>query len=233
MDLNCLFETTNYEYEYIDKMIDTGIQEEWEEFLKENSEDLNEETLDEGKILNKIRWKLALFSLRFLKETSINDFFMAYYADKEGKPTEEGKEFCKRKKKEKIKRMRELANNLSEETKNKVINSQAAKEAEKRGAFAFVSAGASGAIAGVSGYTTAKANKFKNDVKNIDKNDTDVELHTGNTLFATTDGRNYISSTEYETSTDYPLGRPDSEIYRKEISNGVNRRCRICQNKYQ
>ena len=188
MDLNCLFETTNYEYEYVDKMIDAGIQEEWEDFLKENSEDLNEEALDEGKILNKIRWKLALFSLRFLKETSINDFFIAYYADKKGNPTKEGVEFCKRKKKEKIKRMRELANNLSEETKNKIINSQVAKEAEKRGAVAFASAGISGAAAGLSGYQSAKVKADKNNLKNVDKNDTDVTLKTSSDFITTIKG---------------------------------------------
>lgn len=152
MDLNCLFETTNYEYEYVDKMIDAGIQEKWEQFLKENSEDLNEETLDEGKILNKIRWKLALFSLRFLKETSINDFFMAYYADKEGNPTKEGTEFCKKKKSEKLNRMRELAYGLDEGIKEKVINSEAAKEAEKRGFGAFLGASASGTVAGAGNW---------------------------------------------------------------------------------
>ena len=138
--------------------LDSLLQEEFKEYLNEEPIILGEDILTEGKLLNKIRWKLALFSLRFLRETSINDFFMAYYADKNGNPTEEGKEYTYRTdKKDKIKKMRELANGMKDEDKLKICQSKAAIEAERSGVGSLVGAGVAGAGAGATGYAANQA----------------------------------------------------------------------------
>lgn len=118
---------------------------------------LNEDVLTEGKILNKIRWKLALFSLRFLKEESINKFLEAYYSDKEGKPTEKSKAVRGMAKKEKLSKMRELANRMSQEEKDKVANNPAAKKLEKSAAVSGIIAGVVGGASVVSGVASSKA----------------------------------------------------------------------------
>lgn len=131
------------------------LQQEFLEYLKEDPEfsgleSLNEEVLTEGKLLNKIRWKLALFSLRFLRESSINDFLRAYYSDKDGKETEKSKEWVSKKRKEKLKKIREIANErMSQEAKDKVANSQQAKQLEAKGVTNFIYAGIAGASAGL------------------------------------------------------------------------------------
>ena len=131
------------------------LQQEFLEYLKEDPEfecleSLNEEVLTEGKLLNKIRWKLALFSLRFLKESSINDFLRAYYSDKDGKETEKSKEWVAKKKKEKLAKMRELANEkMNQEEKDKIANSEVAKKLEKSALISGVVAGVAGVSAGV------------------------------------------------------------------------------------
>jgi hypothetical protein len=83
--------------------------------------DLNEsielETITEGVILNTVRWKLAKFSLRFLKESAIDEFLKAYYTDRDGKLSPKGKEWLAKSKKEKIKKMKDLADNLKDEEK--------------------------------------------------------------------------------------------------------------------
>jgi hypothetical protein len=104
--------------------------EEWMTPLELN-ESTEFETLMEGKVLNAIRWKLAKFSLRFLKESAIDEFLKLYYTDKDGKLAPKGKEWLAKSKKEKIKKMKDLADNLKEEDKQKVINSEAAKQCEK------------------------------------------------------------------------------------------------------
>lgn len=119
------------------------------EFLREDPEfqNLNEDMLNEGKILDKIRWKLALFSLRFLREESLNNFLRAYYADKNGNDTKLSREWLSRKKREKLKKVRELANSMKPEEKNKVANSPAAvqleKSAVKNGVLAVAAGGLS------------------------------------------------------------------------------------------
>jgi len=161
---------------YIEDELDSALLEEFKNFLNDEPVILGEDILTEGKILNKIRWKLALFSLRFLSNTSINAFFIAYYADKKtGEATEAGKEFCRKPRKEKLAKMRELANGMKEEDKNKVINSQAAKMAEKSGVFSFISAGIAGAGAGIAAHTANMANSTGG--KTLDRNDTNVELN--------------------------------------------------------
>ena len=179
---------------YIEDELDSALLEEFKDFLNEEPIILGEDILTEGKILNKIRWKLALFSLRFLTETSINAFFIAYYANKEtGEATEKGREFCRKPRKEKLAKMRELANGMKEEDKNKVINSQAAKMAEKSGIFSFISAGIAGIGAGIAAHTANMANSAGG--KTLDRNDTDVELNVGEKerYFA---GASGVSSTE-------------------------------------
>ena len=60
---------------YCDNQIEDYVLEQLSAYLKDEGIELTEDILHEGKILNKIRWKLAKFSLRFLKENSLNDFF--------------------------------------------------------------------------------------------------------------------------------------------------------------
>ena len=53
--------------------------------------------------------------------------------------------------------MRELANEMSEEAKNNVINSQAAKQCEKAALMSGVSAAIAGVGAGIAGYASLHA----------------------------------------------------------------------------
>ena len=147
---------------YIEDQLDSLLLQEFQEYLNEDPLILDEETLNEGVLLNKIRWKLALFSLRFLSNTSIDAFFIAYYADKStGKPTDKGKEFCRKSRKEKLAKMRELANGMKEEDKQKVINSQAAKQCEKSALVSGIAAGVAGANAGIMYNTASKIGSIK------------------------------------------------------------------------
>jgi hypothetical protein len=112
---------------------------------------LNEgETLNEG-VLSKIRWSFAKFSLKFLSTNSLKSFLQAYYSDKEGKPTNQSKDVAKMSKKEMLKKIKELANKLPEEQKNKVANNPEAKRLEKSGLL-------SGIIAGIAGFGASMAN---------------------------------------------------------------------------
>jgi len=171
---------------YIEDQLDDLLIQEFKEYLNEDPLILTEDILNEGKILNKIRWKLALFSLRFLTETSINAFFIAYYADKKtGEATDNGKEFCRKSKKEKLKKMRELANGMKEEDKQKIINSQAAKQCEKSALMSGVVAGVAGIGAGVSGYANNTAATVKKNINSAsedlftDDPNRKVALHYG------------------------------------------------------
>jgi hypothetical protein len=137
------------------------LEEAFAEFLEEeiNTVDkdyflsLNEsEILNEGKILNWVRWKLAKFSLFFLSDKSLNDMLEAYYSDKDGKPTEKSNGVSKMSRKEKIKKVRELSEKLDTEEKNKIINSSSAKQLEKQ---ALVNVG----IAAAAGIGSLISNK--------------------------------------------------------------------------
>lgn len=97
---------------------------------------------------------------------------MAYYADKNGKPTKEGKDWVAKSKKEKIKKMRDLADNLKPEEKEKVTNSDVAKKLERSGILNSIS-GAVGIGAGISAGIAAN-NISKIDSRSIEgtvKND--------------------------------------------------------------
>ena len=145
--------------QYCDERLEQYISEQFIIYLKSEGVELTEDILQEGKITDVIRWKLAKFSLRFLKESSIDDFLMAYYSDKDGNPTEKGREWIKKKKKEKVKKLRELADRLKPEEKEQISNNKAAKKMELSG---LISAGGSIAIGAV-GATTA--NKMSNRIK--------------------------------------------------------------------
>lgn len=120
-------------------------------FLNESFDEYStDEILVEGKLLNNVRWKLAKFSLRFLKESAINEFLMAYY--KNGK---EGKQWVAKSKKEKIKKIKDLAENLKPEEKEKVANSEAAKKMEKSAIKSGIFAGIAGLSAGISAIGNA------------------------------------------------------------------------------
>jgi hypothetical protein len=147
-----------------DQLTEEYILNELSQFLKEElSEEelsfLNEGVLNEGKLLDKIRWKLALFSLRFLREESINKFLEAYHSDKEGKPTEKSKSIRSLNRKEKLSKMRELANSMSQEEKDKIANNPQAKKLEK---MALVS----GLISGISGAGAIAAGVTPNNLSN-------------------------------------------------------------------
>ena len=166
----------------LDLLLTEELQREFLEYLKEDPEFeiIDEEILNEGKFkdtikrigskikggADKIRWKLALFSLRFLKESSINDFLRAYYSDKEGKETEKSKEWVAKSKKEKLARMRELANEMDQKEKDKIANSEAAKKLEKSAVISGITAGVAGASAAISGTYGNRAARIEKDAKN-------------------------------------------------------------------
>ena len=115
---------------------------------------------------------MAKFSLGFIKESAINEFLMAYYADKNGKPTEKGKEWISKKKKEKVKKLRELAENLKEEEKQKVIQSEPAKQMERQ-------AIKSGIFAGVAGIGAGVAHTYAQRARDIEKIAKNASFQTG------------------------------------------------------
>jgi hypothetical protein len=132
--------------------IEKVLEEEFFEFLKEemiNDKDffssLNEsDSLNEGKILDWVRWKLAKFSLNFLSNNSLNDLLEAYYSNKEGNPTKESKAVSKMKRGEKIKKVKELAEKLPKENKDKIVNSSQAKQLESQATKNLLIASAAG-----------------------------------------------------------------------------------------
>ena len=136
---------------------------------------LSEEILTEGKILNAIRWKLAKFSLRFLKESAIDEFLKAYYTDKDGKLAPKGKEWLGKSKKEKIKKMKDLADNLKDEEKQKVVNSEAAKQCEKQALRSGIFAGISAGTAAIALHAAEIVADTKNNLDNVNSNDVDLD----------------------------------------------------------
>ena len=150
--------------QYCDEQIYQYIVEQFRIYLQSEGIELTEDMLQEGKILNSIRWKLAKFSLRFLKEKAIDEFLLAYYSDKNNKPTEKGKEWVKKSKKEKVKKLRELADNLKPEEKDKITNSEAAKQLEKKAVVSGVFAGISGIGAGIAYSANQSLNKISPEV---------------------------------------------------------------------
>ncbi len=109
-----------------------SIFDELSEMLFDEFENWSEsEALNESGSFKNARWRFAMFSLRFLKESSIDDFFMIYYADDDGNPTDEGRNYCKNtSKRNKVKRLRELAERLSDDEKRYIINSPAVAQAD-------------------------------------------------------------------------------------------------------
>lgn len=116
--------------------------EDFREFLDEEGFDLNEEVLTEGKNLNKLRWKLAKYALKFLKEETIDEIIKGYYGE------EKAKEKLSLKKKEKVKIVREIADKLPDEKKDQVANNEAARKLERSG---ILSAAGGIAVAGIAG----------------------------------------------------------------------------------
>ena len=149
--------------QYCDEQIDQYIVEQFRIYLQSEGIELTEDMLQEGKILNSIRWKLAKFSLRFLKEKAIDEFLLAYYSDKNNKPTEKGKEWVKKSKKEKVKKMRELADMLKDEDKQKVINVPGAKELERTGIINGVTGAISLGAGVASGIAASNLNNIQAD----------------------------------------------------------------------
>ncbi len=118
-----------------ESVCDDLIIKEFLEYINfENNVFLQEEYICESKMGDAIRWKLAKFSLRFLTEESINSFLEAYYSTKDGKPTKTSMEVKSLKKKEKVSKLRSIFDSAPQEVKDKIINSPAAKAAEKSAA---------------------------------------------------------------------------------------------------
>lgn len=147
--------------QYCDEQVEDYVLEQFCLYLQSEGIELTEDVLQEGKITDSIRWKLAKFSLRFLKEKAINEFLLVYYSDKNNNPTEKGKEWVKKSKKEKVKKMRELADMLKDEDKQKVINVPGAKELEKTG----IINGVTGAISLGAGVASGIARSNLNNIK--------------------------------------------------------------------
>jgi DNA-binding ferritin-like protein len=129
---------------------------------------LNEsKNLNEGKMLDSIRWKLAKFSLRFLSDKSLNEFLEAYYSDKEGKSTEKSKAVSRMSRKEKINKLRDLSNSMSEEQKKKIYNSPEAKKLEKQALTSIAVAGALGVTAALAPFAQNSIGSTSADLKKL------------------------------------------------------------------
>ena len=163
--------------EYCDEQVSDFILEQLEIYLKSEGVDLSEDILTEGKKLNALRWKLAKFSLRFLKEKSIDEFLAAYFSDKDGNPTERSAEWLRKKKKEKVKKIRDLADMLEQSEKDKISNLEAARKLEKSAIVSGVIGGIGLAGAAASAYGSYAANDLNKTVKADAEAPLEVEVH--------------------------------------------------------
>jgi hypothetical protein len=197
--LDHLVEFPDY-YDRLEKMekeAEKNLEEEFISFLKEEmshnekylfSNLTESEILNEGKILNWVRWKLAKFSIRFISDKSLEYILEAYYSDKNGNPTEKSKMVSLMSRKEKINKLRDVAESLPKDIKDKVINSEPAKKLEKQ---ALINAGFA-AIAGVGAAVSANLSPQASELSSRLKSDVgaDAKIITGNSdgsYFAGTD----------------------------------------------
>lgn len=131
---------------------------------------------------------------------------MAYYADKNGKPTEKGKEWISKKKKEKVKKLRELAENLKPEEKEKVTNSEAAKQLEKSGLLNLATGAVSLGAGVASGIAANNIKSIKADgydsIEGTVRND--IRYNTGGG-YRDSDG-NWISTTFEKKGAEIKFG---------------------------
>lgn len=189
--------------EYCDEQVSDFILEQLEIYLKSEGVDLSEDILTEGKKLNALRWKLAKFSLRFLKEKSIDEFLAAYFSDKDGNPTERSAEWLRKKKKEKVKKIRELADMLEQSEKDKISNLEAARRLEKSAIISGVIGGIGLASAGAAAYGSYAANDLNKTVKADAEAPLEVEVH--NTL-RTSDNEQLYKHSSFSKA----MGNPDN-----------------------
>jgi len=145
-------------HEEFKKFLIEDITEDDKKFLIGLKNLTESEFLNEG-LLNWARWKLAKFSLRFLSTTSLIDFLEGYYSDKEGNPTEKSKQVAKMSRKELIKKVRQLAENLDTKEKDKIMNSSPAKKLEKE-ALGNVAIAAAVGIGGAASKNLAGKTEF-------------------------------------------------------------------------
>jgi hypothetical protein len=111
---NILFEHDNENIVYY-------ITNEFQEFINEDLNFLlNEEILNEKKIIDTVIWKAAKFSIRFLSDKSLNEVLARYYS-KNGKETKESKEILTWSRERKISKIRELSEKINFEDREKII----------------------------------------------------------------------------------------------------------------
>ena len=188
--------------------------EDFREFLDEEGFNLNEEVLDEGKFLNNIRWKLAKYALKFLKEETIDEIIKGYYGE------EKAKEKLSLKKKEKVKIVREIADRLPDEKKDQVANNEAARKLERSG---ILSAAGGIAVAGLAAggavlanNAQAKINNQNDELKSINNKDIDInatnEIEAGTSLSHTVGNANISTQGTLEKSTRSASGHGSLQI---------------------
>jgi golgin subfamily B member 1 len=110
--------------------------------------------LNEANLFSWIKWKLALFSLRFLKEENINQILQAYYAEKDGKLGAKSKSVLTMSKKEKISILRNLAEKIPDKAKEKILSTKSADVLSKKAKAAGVGAVGAATISGVGAAAT-------------------------------------------------------------------------------
>jgi chromosome segregation ATPase len=123
------------------------------------NENLTEEQLNENKFFDMVKWKLAKFSLRFVRDDSLNQILQAYYSDKSGNPTEKSKSVKTMSKKQKLEVLTRLADNIPEEQKRRITNSVPANALSKKiKKENIVALGTSATAGGVASAVVAKVN---------------------------------------------------------------------------
>jgi chromosome segregation ATPase len=127
-----------------------------------NNENLTEEQLNENKFFDMVKWKLAKFSLKFVRDDSLNQILQAYYSDKNGNPTEKSKSVKDMSKKQKLEVLTRLADNIPDEQKRKIMNSVPANTLSKKiKKENIVALGTSATVGGVASAVIADSNLDK------------------------------------------------------------------------
>lgn len=119
-----------------DDEVEQVLLKEFEEFINEFEfeEILDEEKLSREERIANHKWKLILFSLRFLKEKSITDILKAYYSDSEGNETDETIRLKDLSKKEKLNMLRALVDRrIVGDERQKILNNTAVNAIGKAG----------------------------------------------------------------------------------------------------
>ena len=108
---------------------------------------LTEEVLTEGKFIDRLRWASCRASLKFLDEDTLNTIILARYSD--------GEERIKAPRKQKVRMVRDIADELPENTKWKIIHGHAAEYIDMKANKAHVASAAGLGTVAVAGAAMA------------------------------------------------------------------------------